>query len=56
MLAAEDDLERAIARHLDGAPAAPRGFAARRDAIELPVNASRLRVLQRRGNGDPTFH
>lgn len=42
-LAADADLDRAIARHYGGevAPAPPAGFAEREDAIELPEETSR---------------
>jgi len=43
VLAAEPDIDRAIARHLDGVVASKEsGFAARQDAIELPEDTSPL--------------
>jgi Type II secretion system (T2SS), protein E, N-terminal domain len=57
MIAAEDDLDRAIAHHLDGkVPTTSRGFATRRDAIELPEDTNPLSVLRRGGHGDPTLN
>jgi len=58
VLAAEEDLEQAIARLLDGV-VAPRasGFAGRRDAIDLPEDTNPLTILQRDpGNRGPTMH
>ncbi len=48
VLAAEADLERAIARLLDGIELRPRvpGFASREDAIELPEDTSPLSSLK----------
>ncbi len=46
VLAAEADIERAIARHLDGVvPRRETGFAAREDAIDLPEDSSPLKGL-----------
>jgi hypothetical protein len=58
VLAAESDIEQAIARLLDGV-VAPRvtGFAGRRDAIDLPEDTSPLTVLRRDpGTRGPTMH
>jgi hypothetical protein len=58
VLAAESDIEQAIARLLDGV-VAPRvtGFAGRRDAIDLPEDTSPLTVLRREpGTRGPTMH
>ncbi len=48
VLAAEADLDRAIARLLDGIDVRPRaaGFASREDAIELPEDTSPLRAVR----------
>ncbi len=48
VLAAEAELERAIARLLDGRDVRPRpaGFEAREDAIELPEDTSPLKALR----------
>jgi type IV pilus assembly protein PilB len=51
VLAAEADLDRAIARLLDGVVAREPGFHTREDAIELPEDSSPLRGL--RGPGRP---
>jgi type IV pilus assembly protein PilB len=54
VLAAEDDIERAIARLYDGRtlPPAGVGFHARKDAIELPDDTSPLTMLRKnQGNG-----
>lgn len=51
VLAAEADLEQAIARLLDGRAPRTVGFANRRDAIELPEDTSPL-TLSRRGDGN----
>jgi type IV pilus assembly protein PilB len=58
VLAAEADLDEAIGRLLDGVTA-PRvtGFAARRDAIDLPEDTNPLTVLRRDpGVRGPTMH
>jgi hypothetical protein len=53
-IAAEEDLEQAIARHLGRPRAArPTGFASRTDAIDLPDDTSPLSVLRRNGHGEP---
>jgi type IV pilus assembly protein PilB len=44
VLASEPDLDRAIARHLDGVDERRIGFAAREDAIELPADTNPLSV------------
>jgi type IV pilus assembly protein PilB len=45
VLAAEDDLDRAIARLLDGVVPRAAGFQSREDAIDLPEDSSPLRAL-----------
>ena len=50
VLAAEDDLERAIARLLDGVTLPPSGFQHRRDALELPEDPRPLMLVRL---GDP---
>lgn len=52
VLAAEDDLARAIARLLDGETLQRAGFSYRPDALELPEDTSPLTLLRR---GD-TYH
>lgn len=53
-IAAEEDLEQAIARHLGRPrPATVTAFASRPDAIELPEDSSPLTVLRRGGHGEP---
>lgn len=58
VLAAEADLDEAIARLLDGVvKPQPAGFAGRRDAIELPEDTNPLTVLRREpGPKGPTMH
>jgi type IV pilus assembly protein PilB len=52
-LAAEADLDDAIARLLDGVVKPRTGFAGRRDAIDLPEDTSPLTILRR---GPGTMH
>jgi hypothetical protein len=56
-LAAEADLDQAIARHLDGV-VSPKvvGFAARGDAIDLPEDTNPLTVLRRGEGGGNLLH
>jgi type IV pilus assembly protein PilB len=58
VLAAEDDLDDAIARLLDGATARrASGHGARRDAIELPEDTNPLTILRRDpASRGPTMH
>ncbi|ABC83102.1 general secretion pathway protein GspE [Anaeromyxobacter dehalogenans] len=53
VLAAEDDLEQAIARLLDGATLRRGGFAYRPDAVDLPEDTSPLTLLRR---ADPSSY
>jgi hypothetical protein len=53
-IAAEEDLEQAIARHLGRPRAArPTSFASRADAIDLPEDTNPLSALRRPGHGEP---
>lgn len=50
VLAAEPDLERALARVLDGVTPRPQGFAERRDAVDLPSDTNPLTILRDKTN------
>jgi type IV pilus assembly protein PilB len=52
VLAAEDDLDRAIARLLDGVILPSPGFRHRRDALELPKDDRRPVTLIQQGGGE----
>ena len=52
VLAAEDDLDRAIARLLDGVLLPSPGFRHRRDALELPEDDRRPATLIHHGGGE----
>ena len=59
VLAAEADLEQAIARLVEGAPAPPSGqphYASRTDAIDLPEDTSPITLIRRDEIGKPTVH